>query len=79
MSDEEDPIPVGSIWRERKTNRLIRVTGSSDVPAWVYINEKGDVVPHGFESANGATYNDWYTHRCDALDFVVWDRFERIS
>lgn len=75
----QDPIPVGSVWREIERNRLIRITRDADPPAWVYIDAKGNPEPHGYEPANGFTYNDWFEHRCDAYDFVVWGRFERVS
>jgi hypothetical protein len=76
---EDNPIPVGSVWREIRRDRLVRITSSSDVPHWTYIDQKGNAEPHGLEPANGFRYDDWFDHCCDALDFVVWGRFERVS
>lgn len=60
---EADPIPAGSIWLEKKTKRKVRITWST---------------PHD-HPANGFTYDEWFEHRCDAYDFLVWGRFERVS
>lgn len=78
-SETNDPIPVGSVWREKSNGRLLRIAHSSDMPRWTYIDAAGSPEPHGLEPANGHRYDDWFDHCCDALDFVVWDRFERVS
>lgn len=68
-----DAIPVGSVWREKPTNRLIRVTAFRDVPWWVYIDAAG------FPEPDGPDHPNWYDHCCDFFDFIVWGRFERVS
>ena len=79
----EDSVPpkrieVGQIWWEKDTGRLIKIlerevhdTG----PAWTYCNYKGKPEPEGYCKANDHTYDDWFWHYCDILDFVTWERF----
>lgn len=78
LANDDEPIPVGSIWREHRTGRHIRVlsSGPFDHPHWTYCSPDGTAEPHGLEPANGHRYDDWYDHHCDVHDFVVWDRFE---
>jgi hypothetical protein len=56
-------IPPGSVWREKNTGKMIRVLGYD-----------GDAraVPWTYVEEGGW----WY---CDAYDFVLWGRFERVS
>lgn len=72
-------IPVGSIWLERHSGRRVRITREAELPAWSYIDNHGELEPHGLEPTNGFIYADWFEHRSDAADFLVWGRFERIS
>ena len=77
MSNIVEQLSPGRIWREKKENRLIKIIRDDDrVIYWTYCNEAGEPEPHGFEKANGFTYDDWYDHCCDGYDFTVWSRFE---
>lgn len=74
-------IEVDQIWREKKTNRLIKIleVERGPGPAWTYCDKDGTPEPHGVEPANGHNYGEWFWHYCDVHDFCVWKRFELVS
>ena len=74
-----DHIEVGQIWLEIESNRYIKIVEKEvhgTGPAWTYCDEQGNSEPHGYEKANGYSYDEWFFHYCDLFDFCVWGRFK---